>query len=319
MENIISNTPYDDAFRTMYVECDELVLPLLNEAFHTHYNGSEKIIRLGNEHFDNRQGGEEDKRITDAFLEVIGEDRQNYHMECESGTDGSIIVRMFQYGAQLALVGSKIEAGELSVDFPNAAVLYLRSNSNTPDTMKIRINTPGGSVSYGIPTMKMASYSLDEIFDKQLYFLIPFYIFNLEKELAVYNGNQKKLDELKALYIGIQKRLEQNVLDEKLQTVSWEVIRDLSNKVAQNLAFKYDNVRKGIGDIMGGKVLELEALQIRDAGRREGRQEGRREGIDEGQNALVKAIQMLKDGKSDQEILDAGIEMKTLELAKICR
>ena len=31
MKEIISNTPYDDVYRTMIVEDDELVLPLLNE------------------------------------------------------------------------------------------------------------------------------------------------------------------------------------------------------------------------------------------------------------------------------------------------
>ena len=41
MGNIISNTPYDDVYRTMLVEDDELVLPLLNEVFGEHYSGSE--------------------------------------------------------------------------------------------------------------------------------------------------------------------------------------------------------------------------------------------------------------------------------------
>ena len=48
MADVISNTPYDDAFKTMYVKCDELVLPMLNELFGEHYNGTEKIVRHGN-------------------------------------------------------------------------------------------------------------------------------------------------------------------------------------------------------------------------------------------------------------------------------
>ena len=47
MPKMESNAPYDDVYRTMYVECDELVLPLLNEAFHEHYIGREKILRRG--------------------------------------------------------------------------------------------------------------------------------------------------------------------------------------------------------------------------------------------------------------------------------
>ncbi len=318
MEDIITSTPYDDAFRTMYVECDELVLPLLNEIFHTNYHTGDKIVRLGNEHFDHRQGGAEDKRITDAFLKVIGKDRQNFHMECESGTDGSIVVRMFQYGSQLALVDSRIEDGMLQVEFPNAAVLYLRTGRNTPDVIRIEIHTPGGSVSYTIPTIKMSSYTLEEIFEKDLYFLIPFYIFNLEKELEDFDEDPLRLEELKGIYVDIQKRLEERVVAHQLQSVSYGVIRDLSNRVVQNLAWKYQNIRKGVNDIMGGQVLDLEVLRIRDEGRAEGWNEGRNEGRNEERSMLVKAIQLLKAGKTEQEILDAGIDQETIEVAKVC-
>lgn len=50
-----------------------------------------------------------------------------------------------------------------------------------------------------------------------------------------------------------------------------------------------------------------------------GRLEGLREGRLEGQNDLVKAIQLLRDGKSDTEVLQSGIDEKTLALAKTIR
>ena len=39
---IISSTPYDDVFRTMINDCTRFVLPLLNEVFGEHYDGSVK-------------------------------------------------------------------------------------------------------------------------------------------------------------------------------------------------------------------------------------------------------------------------------------
>ena len=62
MDNLEANTPYDDVYRTMYVECDELVLPLINEIFHENYGGRERIVRRGNEHFEHQQGGRKIKR-----------------------------------------------------------------------------------------------------------------------------------------------------------------------------------------------------------------------------------------------------------------
>ena len=51
MGKIESNTPYDDVCRTLVVECDDLVIPLINELFGEHYSLSDRIIRRGNEHF----------------------------------------------------------------------------------------------------------------------------------------------------------------------------------------------------------------------------------------------------------------------------
>ncbi len=42
--------------------------------------------------------------------------------------------------------------------------------------MPVTIKTPGGEVSYKVPVIKM-EYSIDEIFEKKLLFLIPFYIY----------------------------------------------------------------------------------------------------------------------------------------------
>ena len=59
----MANTPYDDVFRTLLNDCPKLVLPVVNEVFHEHYTGNEVIVFSPNEHFLNRQDGEELERI----------------------------------------------------------------------------------------------------------------------------------------------------------------------------------------------------------------------------------------------------------------
>ena len=51
-----------------------------------------------------------------------------------------------------------------------------------------------------IPIMKVQSYSLQQIFDKNLLFLLPFYIFNLEKNFPQYEYNEATLQSLKNIY-----------------------------------------------------------------------------------------------------------------------
>ena len=43
----------------------------------------------------------------------------------------------------------------------------------------------------------------------------------------------------------------------------------MSNKVLENIAQKYDNVKKGVHDVMGGQVLEYETKTIWNGGKLE--------------------------------------------------
>lgn len=73
--------------------------------------------------------------------------------------------------------------------------------------MIIKIITPGGDISYSIPVLKVQRYSIEEIFEKELYFLIPFFIFSYEKSLAEYDSNAEKLQELENIYLKIREQL----------------------------------------------------------------------------------------------------------------
>ena len=42
----MDNTPYDDVFRTLLTDCTELIIPVVNEIFHTKYTRKEKICLL---------------------------------------------------------------------------------------------------------------------------------------------------------------------------------------------------------------------------------------------------------------------------------
>jgi len=73
MEHVrITNTPYDDVFRTLLNDCTSLVIPLINEVFGEQYSGQEPIIFSPNEHFLKQQSGNEEERITDTCFKIVG-------------------------------------------------------------------------------------------------------------------------------------------------------------------------------------------------------------------------------------------------------
>jgi len=293
---------YDGVFRTILNDCRKLIIPVINEIFGETYTGKEEIQFFPNEHFIDRQDEADRERITDTNFTVFGKVRKKYHIECESSLpDGRITIRLFEYDAQIALDEGEVTEETLTVTFPNTAVLYLRTYKKTPDKMKYVIVTPGGTVQYDIPIMKVQAYSLDDIFGKRLLMLIPFYIFSHENSLSEYNSNEQKLKELKAEYQVILERLDELERQEVIGAFDKRTIIDLSGDVINEIAQKYENVQKGVGDMMRGALLETSARTILN------------QGIS--QNQKETALRLLKRGKQTVEEIaeDTGLSAAEVE------
>ncbi len=135
--------------------------------------------------------------------------------------------------------------------------------------MQIIIRTPGGEAEYYVPVLHVRDYTMETIFEKRLFFLIPFLIFNIESEFSAIDVSSDKLDALQEFYIDMMHKLEEKVLEGQLTEFSYLEIRDMTNRVVWNLARNYENIRERISDIMGGKVLVTEASKIRSKAREE--------------------------------------------------
>lgn len=73
----------------------------------------------------------------------------------------------------------------------------------------------------------------------------------------------------------------------------------------EHIALKYDAVRKGVREVMGGRVLEYEAKTIK----REGIAEGRERGIAEGrENGIRDTVSILKNLGIPQQTILAKIQ-----------
>lgn len=290
MENAkTTNTPYDDVFRTLLNDCSFLIIPLINEVFGEHYTGKEKVIFSPNEHFLNQQDGNEEERITDTSFKIQGKETKKYHLECQSNSDNSMLIRFFEYDTQIALDEGEIKKNVLTVTFPHSAVLFLRHHSSTPDTLKVNMITPGGTVEYNIHVIKSQQYSLQEIFKKNLLILIPFYIFSHEAQFKKYEKDKTKLKILQKEYEQIKNKLEELLNQGIISEYTRCTIIDMSNKVLEHIAIKYNSIKEGVKSVMGGKVLEYEAKTIKKEGIKEGIEQGIEQGI-EGTVSILKTL-----------------------------
>ena len=189
----------------------------------------------------------------------------------------------------------------MTVTFPNTAVLYLRTYKKTPDKMKYVIVTPGGTVQYDVPIMKIQTYSLEDIFEKGLLMLIPFYIFSHEKGFPEYDSNEQKLEELKAEYQKILERLDELERQGVIGAFDKRTIIELSGDVIKEIAQKYENVQKGVGDMMRGVLIETSARRLKNEA--------------ENETKRNTALRMLKRGKMTIEEIaeDTGLSVTEVE------
>ena len=158
-----------------------------------------------------------------------------------------MIIRFFEYDSQIALDDATIE-----------------KEGKTEDGKK------SGELDYEIPIIKMQKYTLQDIWNKEMYLLIPFYIFTHEANFPKYNEDETALKELVKEFEEICDKMEQLVHESKMTELESRIIVELSKKVVDNIAKKYKKIRRGVDVIMGGKVIETEAKKMYNRGRNEG-------------------------------------------------
>lgn len=280
-----NNTIFDDVFRTMVEKMTYLLVPLINEVFHTSYPEDVKIVHLRNEHHL-----EDGELITDARL-LIGD--KVYHIECQSTDDTTMSIRMFEYDLVIALENRRKIGRKFFVEFPKSCVIYLRTTKNTPDVEEVELLLPDGQVcAYRVPTVKVERYTKEKIFEKNLLMLLPFYVTRYEDAAHAIGENTEKLQELLREYEDIRIKLEEDLSiagRSELYTDLNKLIVRISNYIFR----KEEKLRKGVDEVMGGKVLQLESERLREEGMAIGKAEG---------EARLSALinRLILEGRSDE-------------------
>ena len=252
------NTIFDDVFRTMVQKMPQLLIPLINEVFHTNYSEDEEFTQLRNEH-------EEDfgKVITDSIIVIRN---KTYHIECQSVDDNTMAIRMVEYDFAIALEQATRTGRMYEMDFPESCVLYLRCTNSTPNSLQVKVNLPSGeSFVYDAKVVKVQNYTKDEIFEKKLLFFLPYYIMRYEKQINEISNNPEKLHSLLEEYSEIQRQLEKALCGNEKSVLYADLVK-LIVEISDYILESEETIMKGASEAMGGKVLELESERLKKEG-----------------------------------------------------
>ena len=296
-----SSTVFDDVFRTMLERLDRLMVPVINEVFHENYSLDVKLSQLKNEHVTDKI-----KNATDSHLQVgnIDIDETQYHLECESNPDGNIIIRMIEYDFSIALENVTEMKGTKGILFPKSCILYLRQTRNTKEKERLKLHFANGTCAeYNVPIVKVQEYTKEEIFDKKLYVLLPFYIMRYEQNLKEMEQDQLARD---AFLCEFEELLNDLRGCREIDDTEYSYLLDSVHKVADHILKPTPLLQERIGEIMGGKVLRLRTDEIIEKGLEKGRAEG----------ALSAYAEMIREGFIPVAFAAAKLNMSEMELRK---
>ena len=264
-----SSTIFDDVFRTMLEKMPQLAVPLINEVFGTSYPEDVKIIQKRNEH--QTQNG---RIITDSHLLIAN---RIYHIECQSTDDSTMVIRMIEYDFAISLEHVQKENGRYRMYFPQSCVLYLRGTKKR-NTISVEIVMPdGNTVEYTVPVVQVQRFTCDDMLQKHLLFLLPYHVIKYEQEKEL-DTDSEKWKELLDEYAKIEKYLEKNFLEKGNEKIYRDMV-ELIIRIADYVFRDKEKVKKGFGDVMGGKVLELESDKLIQRGIEQGLEKGIQQGI----------------------------------------
>ena len=279
---------YDSVFWTAANTLKSYLPMLVNEAFGEHFTKHATVTLRSNKEVVELEDGTLARRDVDSLFnlsEMLDEYvEKNYHFECEVKGRRSIAIRIAEYAAGYAFNSASQTKTGAEIEIPHSAVIFLRHDSADIDGLTITVRYPGGATQYRVPVIKIKDYSLDEIFEKKLLLLLPFYVFIFsDAEYAGMNKEADSIKKLEKLLTDTSYRLEQMVQEGELE--SWQkgnLLRYIGI-VLDKLTTKYETVRKGVEKAMGGIIFKTDFDIAHEKGVEEGLETGSK-------NTLIAAI-----------------------------
>lgn len=239
-------------------------------------------------------------READAVFSLDG---NLYHIECQVANDPHMPIRMLEYDFAIGLANVGISERGHEFGFPRSCILNLRGKT-TLRPPEVHISFPDGAqVAYGYRKVWLSKFELDEVFDKRLYILLPFWPIRLEDRIKSVVRGEDVGDEVLAELSSILPRLAEEVGEDSLV---YNIVSSVFTRVGTYIISGDDDFSKKARSAMGGEVWELPFEKIerlereawerglsdgREQGLKDGRAEGMKQGLKDGR------VQGLKDGR----------------------
>ena len=241
---------WDEILKAIVTTMPSQLFPLFKEVYGREYPNGTSIVLLNTETSSFQENNKEPpgSSFMDIALLVAGTDY--YHLECQMKNDKEMVIRMFAYDLRFAMNYSKTidwNTGEVTIHFPHSAVLYPEKNNAIPNHLQCRIIFQDNSEHiYKIPTVRIQTYSLEEIRQKHLTLFIPYTILRLRPKLKTSLKHQMTRKELTEFVEEVILVLKRELHDKYLTETEFQDYVRLFQFAAERVLSRHPQFRKEV-------------------------------------------------------------------------
>jgi hypothetical protein len=251
------------------------------------------------------------KRVADIIIRIGGE--FTYHIEAQIGDDDQISIRLFEYGYNAALKYRKTVDEIIELPFPESRVIYWESTENTPDVVTLRFKLPNGeNFDYEVKTFKLLDHSIEELAEKNLTLLLPFYVLKLRNKVENTKSRDKRRElsaELTELLNGLLNTIEQCAGRKELSYADLLNIEAMLGIIAKELYGQYAELEEAMELLVNGKPFKRAEILLAEAEKR-GREDAR-------QQITRSTVINLKREKTPDEVIARALSLPIEQVREI--
>ncbi|MBD5552401.1 MAG: hypothetical protein HDQ96_14725 [Lachnospiraceae bacterium] len=263
---ITADRLWDEILKAIVYVMPKQLFPLIQEVYGKEYPPDTPVRLLNTEHSNylDHPGISLSSNLMDIALLIA--DTDYYHIECQMHNDKVMVIRMISYDLHYAIehcVSKDHLTDEMIIRFPHSFILYPDQNSNIPNFLSCRIIFQDGSEHlYQIPTVKVQSYSLEEIHEKHLNLFIPYLLLRLKPSLTSKKHPLTK-KELTAFLENIIVILQEDLTNGYLTQQECNDYINLLSRASERIFYHHPNYHKEV-ERMTKPLIYLPSMQLRD-------------------------------------------------------
>jgi hypothetical protein len=286
--------------RTMHLS-SPAVIRFINGVFGTSHPLDAEVEYLSTEHIT----GSLRKSICDMLVRLNHDDALKYLTESQIGADGDMSFRIWNYSYLEGMRNRTTKGHVTEIKLVPAIVIYLEPGPSTPDTLSVKITgMDGTSHTFTYPTLKLLDCTVEELEERGLSILLPFYLLKLRKHVQSAKTAEKRqalAGEMKDLVEKLTAAVARGEKNGKLDKSDMQTLIALMGKLYDNLYKGYpefEEVHEMVDDMLLTAVDEAELRGIAL-----GEARGKSEGLALGEARVRQMLDLLKSGKPPEEIL----------------